>query len=462
MQKAVYIVAERKSGFFVKVKNGENFIRRDTWRILRIKICLQRLYCGATPFLVMFQSFGDLENKLYGSRLAKPETALLASASQKPGGSLNVNRESAAAKVLADVMERTGHPMILFAAPAEPYRTVMDFLAARAASGAKASGKPPAITPDDSETRCFLGKIPVVRRFSAEAAATGLAGASCVIVENKGILAVDGSSGKAGLAGLYTRFSAACFAVFVTFFKDFLADSRDGRLSPGSRKAFSRAAAHLPPAPAFGGGLATGPFETPKAARSAMAEAGKRLVSTGMVDACFGNISWRIGDTLHISRSGSFLDALEHNIASCTLDDPECAGERPSSEYPAHATIVESASVRGVLHGHPLFSVIVSMDCTLECDLRGSGLCHRHCPHPRRAAGVSIVSGEVGGGPYGLCRTVPACVLADGAAVVYGHGVFTAAERDFNEALFRMAAIENDCRREYFRRAEAASAIEGN
>jgi len=35
------MVAERKSGFFVnvvKVKDGENFNRRNTWRILRIKI----------------------------------------------------------------------------------------------------------------------------------------------------------------------------------------------------------------------------------------------------------------------------------------------------------------------------------------------------------------------------------------------------------------------------------------
>jgi len=31
-------VPERKSGFFVKVKEGENFNRRNTRRILRIKI----------------------------------------------------------------------------------------------------------------------------------------------------------------------------------------------------------------------------------------------------------------------------------------------------------------------------------------------------------------------------------------------------------------------------------------
>ncbi|MFO7860932.1 MAG: hypothetical protein R6U41_06895 [Desulfosalsimonas sp.] len=34
----VYIVPERKPGFFVKVQDGENFNRRNTRRILRIKI----------------------------------------------------------------------------------------------------------------------------------------------------------------------------------------------------------------------------------------------------------------------------------------------------------------------------------------------------------------------------------------------------------------------------------------
>jgi len=33
-----YIVPERKSGFSVKVKDIENFNRRNIWRILRIKV----------------------------------------------------------------------------------------------------------------------------------------------------------------------------------------------------------------------------------------------------------------------------------------------------------------------------------------------------------------------------------------------------------------------------------------
>ncbi|MGM0656006.1 MAG: hypothetical protein ACQETR_11910 [Thermodesulfobacteriota bacterium] len=34
----LYLVPERKPRFFVKVKDGENFNRRNTRRILRIKI----------------------------------------------------------------------------------------------------------------------------------------------------------------------------------------------------------------------------------------------------------------------------------------------------------------------------------------------------------------------------------------------------------------------------------------
>jgi ribulose-5-phosphate 4-epimerase/fuculose-1-phosphate aldolase len=36
--------------------------------------------------------------------------------------------------------------------------------------------------------------------------------------------------------------------------------------------------------------------------------------------------------------------------------------------------------------------------------------------------------------------------------IVYGHGLFTSGRHDFNEAFERLAAIENACRQEYFRR----------
>jgi ribulose-5-phosphate 4-epimerase/fuculose-1-phosphate aldolase len=64
--------------------------------------------------------------------------------------------------------------------------------------------------------------------------------------------------------------------------------------------------------------------------------------------------------------------------------------------------------------------------------------------------GVPVVAGETGGGPYGLDRTVPPAVAAHKAAIVYGHGVFSCADMDFNNALGRMVTLEQICRKTYF------------
>jgi len=62
------------------------------------------------------------------------------------------------------------------------------------------------------------------------------------------------------------------------------------------------------------------------------------------------------------------------------------------------------------------------------------------------------VAGEAGGGPFGLCHTVPPAMRDHPGVIVFGHGLFTVGKHDFNEAFERLAAIENACRQEYFRR----------
>jgi hypothetical protein len=68
-----------------------------------------------------------------------------------------------------------------------------------------------------------------------------------------------------------------------------------------------------------------------------------------------------------------------------------------------------------------------------------------------------VVSGEVGGGPCGLCHTVPDAVARSSAAIVYGHGVFTIDPIDFNGALDKLIDIETRCRIEYFNRLNKIS-----
>lgn len=386
----------------------------------------------------MMQSFHSCESKLYGSGLVTSGETVIGITRDDTQGKVFFGRKTGERDMLSALMDHLPAKALVFAKPAEPYLTIIEYLAKSASH---------TIYPDDSETRTFLGDLPVVRDFSIDSIKKLLSDRKCLIIPGRGILAL----GITGPKDAYTAFSAACFASFVKFFNDFLVDTRKKvKLTENQHRTFTRCVENLPPVSVFDGGLMTGAFDNQKNACNAIIKTGERIVSLGLVDASFGNISYRVGDNLYISKTGSFLDELSDDIAVCQTDDPNCADQRPSSEYPAHREIIRNSDFRGVLHGHPLFSVIMSMDCHIECDHRGE--CHRRCPHYREIGGVPIVSGETGGGPEGLSTTVPSMIEASSSVIVYGHGVFTATRDDYNAALKRMVDIEGMCRREYFKR----------
>jgi len=195
--------------------------------------------------------------------------------------------------------------------------------------------------------------------------------------------------------------------------------------------------------------LLNGPFRDEAAVLTAMEEAGKATVDFRLVDSYFGNLSCLFNETLYISQTGSSLDELRACIDPVPLDGSSCVGITASSELSAHRAIVAQGANRTVLHGHPKFSVILSLSCEEPtCELRGQ--CHLCCPRPRQAAGVPIVPGEVGTGSHGLCHTVPPALADSRGVIVYGHGVFTVGRTDFNEAFSSLLEIEKGCREEYF------------
>jgi len=75
--------------------------------------------------------------------------------------------------------------------------------------------------------------------------------------------------------------------------------------------------------------------------------------------------------------------------------------------------------------------------------------CWSDCDRVRLLGDTPVVVGETGSG---LAKRLPPVVASSGKAIVYGHGVFTVGERNFEEAFRAMIAVENWCRREYFRR----------
>ena len=327
---------------------------------------------------------------------------------------------------------------LLFAEPAEPYRSIIEYLARRSGG---------AIRPSDCETRTMLHDLPVVPRFEAGAIVQALKQRKSVIIPDRGIV----TWGTVSPEQAFIFYSSVCFACFVKFFADCLADSRAGRLSNEQRAVLDRAVPLLDAYPDRPPALMTAPLTSEDAVYRAVIEAGSVTVEHRLVDSFFGNVSYRHGDTLYITQTGSSLDELEGCIDPCPLDGSSCAGITASSELTAHRQIVLNTGRNAVLHGHPKFSVILSLDCQKQdCPLDGQ--CHIRCAEARFVEDIPIVPGEVGAGPYGLCNTLPPAMEGRRGVIVYGHGLFTVARDDFNEAFANLLDIERTCRDLYFSR----------
>jgi len=340
--------------------------------------------------------------------------------------------------VLEKVFAKLNINALLWARPAEPYRTLIDYLA-RTSDGT--------IYPQDTETRTFMHDLPVADQFTAEAIINALHKRKSVIIPGHGIV----TFGTVGLEQAYVSFACVCFACFVKFFLDYRRTTKHKHPGRGLQTAFDKACRFLGPPPACDERLRTGPFTAAPQIIAAMEEAGQQVVAQRLVDAFFGNLSFCDGNTLFISQTGSSLDNLRGCIDPCPLDGSSCVSITASSEYPTHRQIIERSDHRAILHGHPKFAVILSMDCDVEgCD--DAGDCHRRCSHDRDINGLPVVPGEVGSGPYSLAQTVPQALVANTGVIVYGHGVFTVGQIDFNRPFKNLVEIENNCRQEYFKR----------
>ena len=332
---------------------------------------------------------------------------------------------------------------LIFSRAAEPYRTIIDYLC---------SAPEDVIYPRDCETRTFLHDLPIARDPGPVNVSAILRHRKCVIIPGQGIV----TYGTVSLEQAFVTFSSVCFTCFVKFFSDYLAAYKKGAVDEGMRSVFNRVLPWVPTPGDDHGNLAPGPFETEAQVLSAMDEAGKMTVDYKLVDSYFGNISCRLGRILYISQTGSSLDHLTGCIDPCSMDGSSCSAITASSELSAHLGITEKTGCRAILHGHPRFSVILSMDCDVE-NCAGGSSCYITCSHRRSVCGIPIVPGEVGTGPYGLCNTVPPAFVEDvPGVIVYGHGLFTVSDTDYNQAFHRLFTIENQCREEYFRRVGMA------
>jgi ribulose-5-phosphate 4-epimerase/fuculose-1-phosphate aldolase len=338
------------------------------------------------------------------------------------------------------VLSRLSCLALVAARPALPFA---EFLVARAAADETC------IVPRDTETRTFLHDIPFLRRqeLSADSVARLaplLGNRKGVVVEGIGIVA----TGAVTVEQAFINYCSIFHATFVKYLQDLL---REGFRLPGEAAAFREFRDHwLRPLSAEGLDFRGGPLAEPAEILAEIVTVGRYTVERGLVDSFFGNISVRAGDRIFISQTAASLDELAGCIDPVPMDNSSTTGITASSELLAHRRIYEASGAAVILHGHPKFAVVMSMECAEKnCPIVD---CWKDCDKVRLLGDTPVVAGEIGAG--GLARRVPPVIAGPGKALVFGHGVFTIGREDFGAAFRSMVEVENWCRKEYFRRLE--------
>ncbi len=370
------------------------------------------------------------EKKLVDQGLCDSGTPLLAGLD----ADMEFNRQDPWHDMVGKIFAELDINSLIVSKMAEPYHSMWKHLAAEL---------PPdggTIRPRDNETRTFLHGIPVRRDFTAKTIIETLKHNKAVVFPDHALV----TFGTISPEQAFVVYSSVCFAGFVKFCSDLVLQARSGNADEQRIRialdAARAAAGHIHGKPVMEDAF-RGPFASPRHVRDAMSAAGSLVVNCRMVDSFMGNISILHDDILYITQTAASLDELTGCIDPCPVDGSSTVGITASSEFSAHMNIIRTTGYRAILHGHPRFAVIGSLDCDdTACPLRGR--CHVECPKKRFLAGIPIVPGESGTGSRGLCHTVPAAMAKNGAAIVYGHGLFAAGKTDLNDAFSKTRDIE--------------------
>jgi len=318
---------------------------------------------------------------------------------------------------------------------------LLDLLLGRVPTGVSA------VVPQDTETRTFLHDIPLVRRdeYSVEnpqRLVEALGQRKGILVEGVGIMA----TGSVTIEQAYINYSSVFHALFVKLLLMLVQDRAPSQVEIEKLHPLLDQLDHQL-IPLQTDVLLSGPLQEQARILAALEQVGQRTVALKLVDSFFGNISCRLGNQMFISQTGASLDDLGGCIDRVPNDNSSTAGITASSELIAHRAIYEKTDAITILHGHPKFSVILSLICEeTGCKITD---CWKACNKVRFLDSVPVVAGEIGAG--GIARNIPP-VIGGGVAVVYGHGVFATGKIDFREPLAAMIHLENWCRREYLNR----------
>ncbi len=172
-----------------------------------------------------------------------------------------------------------------------------------------------------------------------------------------------------------------------------------------------------------------------------MANFGKKLVESGLVNSHFGNISVRVSNKMLITKRGAMLDEIsEGSVVEIDLEESKSFDMDASVEAMVHKEIYESTSALAIIHAHPTYAVveslILSQDKIKPMDCEGLHFLHE----------IPIVDGETGSKE--LASEVSSVLRDYKGVIVRGHGTFSTG-KTLEEAYIITSIIEHSCQIKY-------------
>lgn len=151
-----------------------------------------------------------------------------------------------------------------------------------------------------------------------------------------------------------------------------------------------------------------------------IARFGKKIISAGLTSSRFGNISFKLGNKIVITSTGSMLDELDQSkIIEVDLKGPCAQDVIASTETCVHRAIYLNTSFLAVIHIHSPYAVALSLiepDAVEPIDDEGLQF----------LGSMPIVSGEFGTDL--LASNVSSALKTHRASIARGHGVFATGE----------------------------------
>ncbi len=166
-------------------------------------------------------------------------------------------------------------------------------------------------------------------------------------------------------------------------------------------------------------------------------EVGRLLYEEGLVDARAGNLSYRLGEYLIITRRGGHLGRLrEEDFIRIPLIERHMLEDKASSELLVHKEIYRNTDHVCVVHAHPVNAVILSFthDVIEPIDSEGKDL-----------LGSVEVLPYYPSGSKELAKAASEALKDSKIVIVRSHGVFSA-DKDPFYAYSHISVLEHSCK----------------